>query len=396
MTLRQAIDEGMRRGPLVVESLPVQRAASDFARHPGASLPAPPQVTVMAGARSPNNLPTGPEVALTVQQEISPRGLGSARRHAAEWAERAASSDVERARIEGGALAALAWLDLLEAQELLRLRVTAAEDAAKLARIADIRTTSGIATGVERSLAKAEVGSAQLAVLDGEGRATEARLALTHATGEAMDRIVVAEGVLDPTDERDISADGVRRGVDGHPAIRAAEARSAQSAAEASALHASLGPTFSVGATVWREGSGDRAAAAIVSIPLPFLDPARYDTARQTTLAAAASGHAARLRLEYERELRLALHEREHTREVRKQLRDGVVTPLQSALTTAMTAYAAGTNDLQVVLLARRSSLQAQERLVMAMADVWRADIRVAALSGSLTGEAMARGGAPR
>jgi outer membrane protein, heavy metal efflux system len=156
------------------------------------------------------------------------------------------------------------------------------------------------------------------------------------------------------------------------------------SSAEASVARATMGPYFAVGASVWREGSGDHAAAAIVSVPLPFFDPARYDEARQATLAAAAGARVDRLRVEVEREARLALHEREHTREVRTQLRENVVVPLRRALETALISFAAGTADLTVVLLARRSALAAEERLVAGMADVQRADLRVGAVGGTL------------
>ena len=385
VTLARAIEEGARRGPAVVESSRNREAAADFARRPGSALPSVPQATVMAGARRPYNLPTGPEVSVTVQQEISMRGLGSARRKAAEWAARAAATEVERARVEGAATAALAWVDLLEAQELLQLRTTAADDAARLARIAEVRVASGVATAVERELAKAEVGSAQLAILDAEGRATEARLALAHATGGSFDGAIAADGKLDGTDESPpLDGRAVVDAIARHPAVRAADARASQASAEGSVARATAGPSFSVGATMWREGSGDHAAAAIVSVPLPFFDPSRYDVGRQSTATTAAQSHAARLRSELERETRLALHEHEHAREVRAKLRDGVVQPTRSALDTAMTAYSAGTNDLGVVLLARRSALAAEERLVMAMADVWRADIRLSALAGTL------------
>lgn len=384
VTLATAIGDGAARGPAVVESSRNREAAVAFARSPGSSLPSLPQATVLAGARSPYNLPLGPEVALTVQQEIATRELGAARRRAGDWAKRAATSDVERARLEAGANAALAWVDLLEAQSLLRLRGAATEDAARLARIAEVRVTSGVATAVERGLAQAELGAAQLAILDGEGRATEARLVLAHATGSSPDVTVLAAGRLESAEDSAVDARAVLDGIAVHPAVRAAEGRAGQAAAETSVVRAALGPTVSVGATVWREGSGDHAVAALISVPLPFFDPARHETGRQATLATAASSHAARLRGELERETRLALHDREHTREVRAQLRDGVVRPLRSALDTAMTAYTAGTNDLGVVLLARRSTLAAEERLVGAQADVWRADIRLATLAGTL------------
>ncbi len=384
VTLTRAIEDGARHGPVVIEATSNRQAAAAFARRPGSSLPSVPQATVMAGARRPYNLPTGPELAITVQQEISLRGLGEARRRAADWAARAAASDVERARIEGAATAALAWVDLLEAQGLFELRKSAADAAARLARIAEVRVTSGVATAVERSLAKAEVGSAQLAILDAEGRATEARIALAHATGTSMDGALAADGRLEDSDESSLDRRSIVARVAQHPAVRAAEARAGHASAEGSVARATAGPSFSVGGSVWREGSGDHAGAAIVSVPLPFFDPARYDVGRQSTVTAAAKSHAARLRAELERETRLALHDHEHTREVRAQLRDGVVQPTRSALDTAMTAYSAGTNDLGVVLLARRSALAAEERLVIAMADVWRADIRLSALAGTL------------
>lgn len=384
ITLARAIDEGSRRGPAVVESARAREAAVDFARDPGSSLPMAPQLTIMAGARKPYNLPLGPEVALTAQQELSARRLGTARRRAADWAARAATSDLERARLEGALTAALSWIDLLEAQQLMSARLAAVADAEKVQRLAEVRVTSGVATATERSLATAEVGAAKLALLEAEGRATEARYALALAVGQPLDQPLLADGSIEPADRPSVDARSVLDGAGHHPAVVAAEARASHASAEIGVAHATNGPFFSIGATVWREGSGDHAAAALVTVPLPFFDSARYETARHMTIAASAEAYAGRLRAEIEREVRVALHEREHTREVRVQLRDGVVAPLRRALETAILAYGAGTADLGVVLLARRSALAAEERLVSAMADVQRADVRVAALGGVL------------
>lgn len=379
--LAQAVARGAEHAPAVVEATRNGVAAAAYARDPGGMLPSVPQLTVLAGARNPLDLPVGPEVVLTAQQEISPRRLGAARKTAGEWAGRAATSDVERARIEGASSAALAWVDLLEAQALGALRASAATDAARLVRIAEARVTSGVATAVERSLAQAEEGGAKLAILDAEGRAMEARLALAEAVGVPFDRALEAEGTIDGTDERALPA---TPDVSTHPAVRAAEARARQLAAEGKVTSAASGPTFSVGASIWREGSGDKAAAAVITVPLPFFDPARHDVARQEAIATQAGSHAGRLRRELEHDLRRELHEREHTREVRLAVRDGVVAPLRRAVVTALTGYAAGTNELGVVLLARRSALAAEERLITAHADVWRADLHTAALTGTL------------
>ncbi len=381
VTLAQAVALGAQNAPVVLESTRVQTAATDFARDPGGTLPSAPQVTLSAGARNPVNLPTGPELIVTAQQEISPRHLGTARKEAADWARRAAASEVERTRIEGASSAALAWVDLLEAQDLGVLRVAAAADAAKLVRVAEARLNSGVATSVERSLAQAEEGSAKLAILDAEGRSTEARFVLAESIGQSLNSELVAEGALEGTDERGVPSNG---DVAMHPAVRAAEARATQLTADGSVLHARMGPTFFVGASIWREGSGDKAGTVIVTVPLPFFDPARHDVAHQNILASQASAHAARLKTELAHELRRMLHEREHTREVRVAVRDGVVGPLRHALATAMTAYAAGTSDIGVVFFARRSALAAEERLITAEADVWRADLHTAALTGTL------------
>lgn len=376
ISLARAIEDGARRGPAVAEAQKVRLATAELERDHGSALPSVPQATVMAGARDPRGLPLGPEVVLTVQQEVSFRGLGSARKNAAEWAARAAGSEVERARLEGAAVAALQWVTLLETQELQRVRETAAADATKLEKIADARATAGVVTGAERSLAKAEVGAAKLALLDGEGRALEARLALAHAMGKPLDVALTAEGALDTP----VAVASSPR----TPAIDAAEARAHQASAEANVAHAVSGPTFFFGASAWREGSGDKAAVAIVSVPLPFFDPARYDAAKQNVLAFTAAARTERLRLELDQQTRLAQHEREHTREVKKTIDESVLIPVRAALTTAMTSYAAGTGELSVVLLARRSAFAAEEQAIHATAEVERADIKHAALTGTL------------
>ncbi len=387
LTLPRAVAEGARRGPAVGEAVATKRAADDLARAPGSSLPSVPQLTAQAGLRDPRGLPLGPEVILSVSQEVAARALGEARRRSADWSARAAWDDVERTRLDGALTAALAWVALLEAQELERVRAIALADAQNLERLAEVRAAAGVVPPADRSLARAEVGSAQLAVLEGEGRATEARLGLALATGEPMDVPLRAEGNLAATDEQRVDERSVLARIRRHPSVRAAEARAAHASADVDVARAMLGPSFVLGASAWREGSGDRAATANVTVPLPFFDPARYDRARQATLAAGLTAHVDRVRAELEHDARIALHEREHTREVRTQLRDGVVAPLRRAMDAARAAYGAGTTDLAPVLLARRSLLSAEDRLVSASADVWRADVRVKALAGTLLPE---------
>jgi len=220
-------------------------------------------------------------------------------------------------------------------------------------------------------------------LLEAEGWMTEARIALAHAIGKPLDAALDADGELEVSAAPPALPPHGPRPED-HPTLRAAEGRVAQLVSEGRATHASLGPTFSLGASAWREGSGDHAIAAVVSVPLPFFDPARYDTGKHALAEAAARAHASRIRSDLQRERTVAEHERRHTREIETEVRTGLVAPLIAAQTTALVAYEAGTTELSVVLIARRTSLAAQERLVIALADVRRAGVRADALEGTL------------
>jgi outer membrane protein TolC len=385
--LARALAIGAQRGPVVIEAQRVRASAQDFARDPGSSLPSPPQATVLAGAREPRGLPVGPEIVLSAQQEFAVRGLGRARTRAAELALRAATDDVARARLEGALTAALAWIELLEAQELLRVRTAALRDTERLESLAERRVASGTAIPTERALARAEVGSARVALLDGEGRVIEARLTLALALGEPLETLLRAEGDADAIELRRVDLQSLMARARQHPALRAARAHASYGLAEVDVVRATAGPTFSIGATAWREASGDRAAAAIFSVPLPFFDPARFERARQASAATTLAARADRLEGELERALRVAIHDREHTREVRAEVRERVVEPLRATLESSLAAYSAGTSDLGSVLLTRRSLYAAEERLATATADVSRADAQLAAFAGTLIPE---------
>lgn len=383
VSLRRAVELAAARHPATLEASRARAAAAAFDDAPGSSLPSLPQATIVAGTRAPAGAPAGPEVVLTVQQELALRRLGRAREVAARSVLRAAGAELEQARSLAALDAALAWIALAEAEALLRVRGGALAEAETLERLAEARVVSGAATSAERSLARAEVGATRLGLLEAEGAGTEARLALAHACGLAYEAPVVTDGGL-----ARLASEGARPvgsvDVDAAPSVAAARAEAASAAAQVDVVRATLGPTIGLGATAWREATGDRAVAAIVTLPLPFFEPARHDVARQAVVASAAGGRAARVRADLARDVRLAEHERAHAREVHARVESDLVEPLRRALETTMTAYRAGTTELSLVVLARRSALAADERHVASLADVWRADVRAAALSGAL------------
>jgi outer membrane protein TolC len=120
------------------------------------------------------------------------------------------------------------------------------------------------------------------------------------------------------------------------------------------------------------------------------VNPARYEAARQRAAADTSDAQAARIRAEVAHDARLALHDREHWREVRDELGRSALAPTAEALRLARVAYEAGTQDLTPVLLARQRLEAVEEQLAHVAGEVQRADIRLAGVTGDLT-----TGGAP-
>jgi multidrug resistance efflux pump len=125
----------------------------------------------------------------------------------------------------------------------------------------------------------------------------------------------------------------------------------------------------------------------MISLPLPILDPSRFDAARQHANVLNAEAHAVRVRDELARDNALTTHERIHTREVRDTLRTRVLVPLRETVRLARASYQAGTQDATGLLLLRQRLVSAEEQLGHAAAEVKRADVRHALARGTLLEE---------
>ena len=80
-------------------------------------------------------------------------------------------------------------------------------------------------------------------------------------------------------------------------------------------------------------------------------------------------------RAQVTRDVTLALHERQHTRDVRTVLL-AALTPLREAERLARITLDAGTRDITALLVARARRIATEERWLRAQADVHRADLR--------------------
>ncbi len=384
--LDHAVAAGAERGPAVKVARAPRAGALDAEAH-ASSLPRAPVLTVAAGYRSAS--PTsGPELSASLLQDVSLRGLGSAREDTARALVHAVDADTERARLEGAARGGLAWVDVLEAKELLRLRREAHAQALAVLKTTEARVRSGVAQPVELALAKADAGAAVAAILDAEGAFTEARAEMRFALGLDAGADVDVQGDLYGTREDIVDEAAAIRAAEGrHPSLALARARSALAHEEVRLTHATLGPSLTLGAAYLREGTGNQIWTGIVGVPLPLVDPARYETARGQAQEDLANAQVEHTRAELARDIRKALHERAHWREVRDALSREALLPTREALRLAQVSYEVGTEGVATVLLARQRLVNVEEQLARVAAQVQRADLGFGLAAGTLLGE---------
>lgn len=371
------------RSPTVRPSQAAVVGAAGVARAADVALPTPPRLEIQAGPRIPNSpLSVGPEVTVAAWQDLSLGGYGRARRDLSTSLVHEARAGVTVAESDASARGAFAWIDARLAVELQRIRSEALRDAEELQRVADARVRSGRADPGEAALAHAVVGSARAAVLDVEGRRFAAEAELRFSTGLASTTRIEVTGDFEAKDEPLDPEALVAEVQAAQPDLVLARATAARRERIADLTLAGGKPFLAVGALVTHEGTGDWIVQGRVAMPLPLVNPAGLDGARARAEALVGRADVEERHARIETEIRVALHEREHARAVRDTLRDDALAPARQALDVATKQYAAGSAELPAVLGARRELLDAEQRWAEAVADVHRADVRLARALG--------------
>lgn len=384
---REALLLGAKQGPGVALAVAPRGAVAVLGERTSALI-RPPMLTLGGGYRA-GALTPGAELSVSLAQEVPLSGVGGARSELAKSFARSVDTDAKRARLEGATRAAMAWVDALLAQELLHLREEGQRQAEAILKITVSRVDAGVAPPHELSLARGEVAAALASVLDAEGLQVEALAELRFSIGVPATESVTAVGELYRSDEQAVDEENAVRAAQAqNPTIQLAVARAVQADREAQLTSAMLGPSLSVGATYVREGTGDKVLLGFVGIPIPLFDAAGFETARQRATQKTAESQTDLTRAEAARDIRLALHDRHHWREVRDALQTGALTAFSQAFRLAQTQYEVGTAEIGTVILARQRLLGVQERLAEVAARVQRADIALARATGTLVDEA--------
>jgi outer membrane protein TolC len=386
LSLRDAAALGAERGVAVLVARAPRAAVAEAKGAADALFTVLPRATLTAGARHAAS-GSGLEIGASVMQDLHVGSVRGARRDVARALGRLVDLDVGRARLEAAARAALAWIEMAEAEELVRIRTAGIEQAEAILTAVRSRVKSGVGEPSELAMAIGEVGAAKAGLLDAEGMLFEAHLELRFAAGLAPGEPLVSTGDLYVSDDRAPDEAALLRAAEqGHPAVEAARARADVAREDARLTAAALSPTIGVGVAYTREGTGDQVVTGLVGLPLPFSSPGRFDTTRARANADVARAELEVAKAELARDVRAALHEREHAREVRDALRTGAIEPMKEALRIARAQLEAGTREATTVLYARQRLLAAEEQLARAAADVRRADVRLERATGALLG----------
>lgn len=373
-------------GPGVGVAAAPRLAIVEAERRAGGILVRPAHLEVAGGYRT-GPLGSGANVGVTVLQDLSLRRLGDERRRAAGAQKHEIDTDVQRARLDAAARGAFAFIAALEAKELVRLRRESLAHAERVVALVRARVTAGVDKPYELALAQGDLGTAHAGVLDAEGMQVEALAELRFALALPAAENVEAVGDLYATEERHLDeTTAIHAAERAHPLLAWAAARVAVAEQEVRLTHATLGASLAIGASYVREGTGDHVVSAIVNLPLPLFDPAAFEAARMRAGAQTAQAQRVRVQAEVERDIRLAIHEREHSREVRDALRTHALGPAREAFRLAKVQYEVGTQDVAPLLYARQRLVVVEEQLAKVAADVQRADVRLGRAAGWLLG----------
>lgn len=375
-----AWSEGAAHGPSVAVASAAAKAADDM---PGvAPLSLPPRLQLMAGPRF-GSLGTGVDWSVTAMIDLPLRPLAASRGKVSEGLSGFTKSELARTRIDAGFAAAIAWSQALEAKEVLAVRVRGEKDSEAIVGLAQKRLKAGVGLPSELALARGDYGAAGAATLDAEGGVVdsyaELRLAIGAETDEAIDPIGTLCKTDDaPLDDKAVYAEAEERS----PLLASARAKSLLAQNDVLLARATAGPVLGFGAQYARDSYGESVFSGIVSVPLPFADPSKFDAARAKIAAAESTADIERVRVVLKKLVSIALHDRLHTREVRKKLLDDALEPLREAVRLAKVQYETGTQDLASVLLTRQRLFTVEEQVVRACGNVHRADLAIFHLLG--------------
>ncbi|MBE0617174.1 MAG: TolC family protein [Proteobacteria bacterium] len=375
-----------------------------LAEHPDLQA-ASAEVSAREGAALQAGLRPNPEASVEVEELFAARGgdalettlaLGQAlelggkrgkRRRAASLEAELARWDLASARQDLLAEARTTFFEALAAQERLAQAQALAELTDRGFRAVEERVDAGKVSPIERTQARVAVSSAQIELRRAQARwdAGRRRLAaLWGGTGRDVAGLagsLAADVPLAP--EEELAAELAR-----NPDLARRETETALRKAGLDAAHSLAVPDLTLSGGVRSVGAGDVVTGLVgVSLPLPLFDRNQggIGAARAEVDRSRAEARAALLRLRAE--LAAAYQEAEGARAEALTLAERLLPDAEAAFEAVREGYRLGKFDLQRLLDAQRTVVEARTQLLDAQEVFRLAETRLARLTGRLASE---------
>jgi cobalt-zinc-cadmium efflux system outer membrane protein len=343
-----------------------------------------------------------PEMSLEVEELGSPGGRDSLEAtlslaHAVQLGgkrgkrQRAASLEAELARWDEAsarqdlvAEVRAAFVEALAAQERLAQAEALAELTGRGFRAVEERVEAGKVSPIERTQARVAVSSAQIELRRAQVRWDAGRRRLAALWGGTGDDIAQLAGFLavgaPPASEEELASELAR-----NPDLARWETETALRKAGLDAARSLAVPDLTLSGGVRSVGAGDVVTGlAGVSLPLPLFDRNQggIGAARAELDKSRAQAQAARLRLRAE--LAATYREAEGARAEALTLAEHLLPDAEAAFEAVREGYRLGKFDLQRLLDAQRTVVEARTQLLDAQEAFHLAETRLARLTGRL------------
>lgn len=324
-------------------------------------------------------------------------GARAAAVRAAEFSRDAARADASLTRLEVSAATAAAYLQIVTADELVRAAHAGVERARVLFEVVDARVRGGLRPGAESARARAEMAAAESAEARAQQAAAVARAELARWIGGSPDQIAIAGAPY-----LQLPAALPMPAQEPHPAVVAQVARVDSAKASATELARSYAPRVFLEGTASSRATGVRSdgtfdgstgfdAAASnwalgVNVTFPILDLPMQRSRRAAGLARTqlAEARQAQTLQDLESERRKAQAALDMARRI------AALTPVQreaarAAEEQARARFESGLGTIADVADTTRLLTDAEAAHALAVLDVWRAELALAAATGDVT-----------
>ena len=383
LTLRDAVSRTLAYNPSVRAAYHEIQArdgeAFQASRRPNPELLL--EVENFGGSKDKSGFDVAEETA-SLTQLIELGGKRYARLQAAQLETSLATWDYEGVRVQMATLAAQSFVDVLTAQERVKVLGEFVSIAEKTRKSVDARVKAGKASPIE--LDRALVAAARAKALQGaeKARLDSAKRKLSTLWGAHAPDFGAAVGRLgNGTSVPSIEA--LKSFLNNNPTLARWTDEVSRRAAQVDLEHAKSIPDLRVGAGVRQFNENDSTAiVASVAIPLPIFDRNDGNIAAAESRLTKAETDALAVRDDLLRALIEAVGELEVAATQLNGLKRDVLPVAQSAFDRTKLGYDEGKFDLLNVLDVQRSVFEVRLDLLNARADYEKARVKVEALIG--------------